>query len=194
MTDTEIEVVKCIDCDEEMERDEYGDLTGDYQWWEEGVQCWGCYEGEYPSTAYHYIPGEGVNHETGKVPMYYVYDHGFMDQYGDTYGAGLELTRGYTRTDGWRGYYTARPVGDDWYEARSGWTTGDWGDSVSNGKRNVNEWMERLITGQEEECPVEVVVIFDPTSNVFSTSVGIWVHDEDEEAFTAYVGGSTEGL
>lgn len=188
MTDTEVEVHKCIDCDEEVDTE-----CGDYQWWEEGVQCWGCYESEYPSTAYHYEPEYGeVSHETGKIPMYYIFDHGQMNQWGDT-ANDIEFTSGYVRTDGWRGYQTCQPVGDDWYEARSGWTTGDWGDSVSNGKRNVNEWMEKVITG-EERPPCEVVIIFSPTSNVFSTGVGIWIHDEDEEAFTAYIGGSTEGL
>ena len=195
MTHTdEVVAVKCIECEEEIEVDEYGEPEWDVQYWEDGIQCLRCYQCEYPSTVYHYVPGVEVSHETAKIPMFYVYDHGFMDQWGDTepYGVDLGLSRTYHCSSGWRGHNETRPTGD-WHEVKAGWTTGDWGDWTANSKRDANQWMEDLITG-EADCPVEVVIAFDPTSNVFSTAVGIWVRDEDAETFIEYIGEALEGL
>lgn len=82
----------------------------------------------------------------------------------------------YVATDGWRGYYTASPRrGTGWVKLRDGWVTGDWDDAPEDSQgSNVERALEQLntdVTG----LGGELMVVFLPTSNVFSTAYDVFV-------------------
>lgn len=156
----------CLDCEEEFNWETEG---GDYSAIREGWLCAACVEndGQYASTAWHITPD-------GEITRYTVTDSFvYITEYGEEVGEDSPVTRTYTHTDGWRGYYTTRPVGE-WTEYAGGWTTGDWGDAVSNSKQAFNRWAEALLAG-EILPPFEVWLVADLTSNVFSTAITIYI-------------------
>jgi len=90
------------------------------------------------------------------------------------------LTLGYIRTDAWRGYYEPTPLdGSGWREDREagGWMTGDYDDAPERARSsNVKARLEALA---EER---DVLAVFTPSSNVFSTIVSVFVREaEDRE-------------
>jgi hypothetical protein len=42
--------------------------------------------------------------------------------------------------------------------------------------------------------PVNVALITDPTSNVFSTGIGVWVADPDVDTFNEWINGELDTL
>lgn len=170
----------CASCEEDMyESDD------DVQWSNvlEDMVCYSCYENDlsYVSVITFYGPEPlGRYEDRHKI---YVGDITIMDQYGDE--PDVNVTRTYHRTDGWRGYQETRIEG--WSEVTSGWTTGNWGDYTGQRKATFNEWAEALHDG-EILPPCEVAIIADPTSNVFSTAIGVWVRDEDMDTFMEWLG------
>lgn len=156
------DIKTCLDCEETF--DPYND-GGDYSEPRDGWICQSCWSESFnsASTAFFVEGGEAVK--------YLVTDNGVFDaEYLEP--ANDVLTRAYHRTDGWRGYYETRPTGD-WTEVQAGWTTGNWGDSISDSKQAFNRWAEALIKG-ETDPGHPVWVIADPTSNVFSTAIGVF--------------------
>lgn len=83
----------------------------------------------------------------------------------------------YVRTDAWRGYHETSPLdGSGWMKVDGGWVTGDWPDAPAEAQEsNVKAKLDALAEDQD------VVVVFAPTSNVFSTVYDVYVHGEAEE-------------
>lgn len=160
--------VTCGDCGTEIEVDAsyYSSTT-------EEDYCEGCYYSafDYASKAHLVTPGGET--ETYLVVSHGVYDAEYLEE------APELLVRSYHSSGGWRGYYETRPVGDDWVSAESGWTTGNWGDAIADSKQDFNTWAEAVMAG-EIELDFPVWIIFDQTSNVFSTAVGVFVPEGQE--------------
>lgn len=145
--------------------------------------CWGCYEMDmtYASRIVIIEPYPLDRYEDRMTVT--VGDLFIEDMWGEE--PDIDVTRTYHRTDGWRGYNETRIAG--WSEVTSGWTTGNWGDYIGQRKATFNEWAQALSEG-EIVPPVRVAIIADPTSNVFSTAIGVWVKDEDVDTFTDWLG------
>lgn len=77
----------------------------------------------------------------------------------------------YISTDAWRGYYAAEALeGSGWVKQDDGWMTGEWDDAPEEARgSNVEAKLNALAEDQD------VVVVFAPTSNVFSTSYDVFV-------------------
>lgn len=131
-----------------------------------GWVCWPCWESAEinRSVAHHVVDGEDT--------LYTIHEYGVFDAEGDEVEP-PPLTRTYKRTDGWRGYYETTPVGE-WDEVKTGWTTGNWGDPVADAKQAFNDWAQAVLEG-EIVLDHPIWIIFDQTSNVFSTAVGVFV-------------------
>jgi len=177
--------VKCADCEETF------DLDTDYMQWANLAEEWlceSCYESEsqYVSTVLLYGPNyPGDSDGPDRV---YVADKFSMSKYGDE--PDIDVRRDYTRTDGWRGFYTTKI--DGWTEVGlEGWTTGGWGDATADRKRTFNDWVESLA---DEAPPVDVAVAADPTSNVFSTAITVYVQESDVETFDEWLNGAKGDL
>lgn len=181
-------MIKCGGCDDTI------DLDKDEAYWaniSEEWLCPGCYESEssYAST----VLMAGPDYQPGpEGPVkFYVADSFSMTQWGDE--PTLDFKRTYTATDGWRGYNTTTI--DGWTEVGlNGWTTGGWGDPIADRKQTFNEWVESLFEGEETFPPVNVAVAVDPTSNVFSSSITVYVEDGNVERFEEWVNGDLEEL
>jgi len=109
----------------------------------------------------------------------------------------FEPVTGYTRewqsSSGYRGTYVTSVEGH--VEVLSGWMTG-WVDETVPQKARFNEWLERVLGDDEEHepAPCKFVIAFDPTSNVFSTAVGVWVEEENRDEFVEWLGDDFEVL
>jgi len=81
----------------------------------------------------------------------------------------------YTRTDGWRGYYSAVPVKKHgWQLVDSDWVTGDYSDAPDgHGASDVQSQLEKLAQKLASEG-YKMAVVYSPTSNVFSTSYDVF--------------------
>lgn len=131
--------------------------------------CW-FQEFDYASRVYIIREGQA---QSLMVCAHGVYEAEHLEDY----QGGLKITRGYHRTDGWRGYYETRVEG--WHEVEAGWTTGGWGDPVADAKQDFNAWAEQVIENPETLPEgLGLVLAFDPTSNVFSTAVGVFTDNE----------------
>lgn len=88
------------------------------------------------------------------------------------------LTLGYVRTDAWRGYYEPSPIkGSGWREDREagGWMTGDYDDAPEHARSsNVKARLEALAETRD------VLAVFTPSSNVFSTIVSVFVRESED--------------
>lgn len=178
--------VTCLDCETVY------DLDTDYLHWANLAEDWlceSCYESEsqYASTVLLFGPDYPATRGDGPQRIY-VADRFSMNMWGDE--PELDVKRTYTSTDAWRGYYTTTI--DGWVEVGlEGWTTGGWGDPTADRKRTFNDWVESLA---DVEPPVNVAVATDPTSNVFSTAITVYVAEDDREAFDEWLNGDREVL
>lgn len=177
--------VTCPDCEQTFDPDT------DYLRWanlSEEWLCEPCYDSEcqYVSTVVLFGPDYP---DTGEGPAkVYVGDRFSMNQWGDE--PDLKVSRTYHRTDAWRGYHVTKIEG--WTEVGlEGWTTGGWGDPIADRKQTFNEWVESLA---DEPPPVNVAVAADPTSNVFSTAVTVYVEDGKADEFDQWLNGDREAL
>lgn len=81
----------------------------------------------------------------------------------------------YIATDGWRGYNVAKPSKKSkWIPIDSDWVTGNWEDAGDNSSDNIEEKLRKL-GDRIEAMGGEFIVIFLPTSNVFSTAYDSFV-------------------
>ena len=85
----------------------------------------------------------------------------------------LIACRKYVSTDAWRGYNTVTPE-PGFKLVDSDWTTGDWGDAISD--MQGPDATERKLAELEAEHG-DIWVIYTPTSNVFSTGLDVLVRD-----------------
>lgn len=94
-------------------------------------------------------------------------------------GDSKEFRVKYIRTDGWRGYYQAKVIkskasGWELYNGKTaGWVTGNWDDAGSNASDTVEDELDQ-IAAKTKEAGREMLVIFLPSSNVFSTIYDIF--------------------
>jgi hypothetical protein len=182
---TEDRSAKCGTCEETF------DLDTDYMQWANIAEEWlceSCYgsESQHVSTVLLYGPdyaGDGDGPD-----RVYVGDKFSMTKYGDD--PEIEARRTWHSTSAWRGYNVTTIEG--WTEVGlEGWTTGGWGDPTADRKRPFNEWVEGL---KDEAPPVNVAVAADPTSNVFSTAITVYVQESDVETFDEWINGEKEVL
>ncbi len=87
----------------------------------------------------------------------------------------IDFKISYKSTDGWRGYYIATPTKKSGWikENEDGWVTGNWDDAGENASDNVEtklEKMEKMLIDKKRE----MIVVFLPTSNVFSTAYEVF--------------------
>ena len=147
--------------------------------------CWGCYESDTSdASTVTVVVGDG------EPQKFYVADNFVFNQYGDE-PMGFKLSRTYTSTDVWRGYYTTTIEG--WVDALNGWTTSAWGDSVGERKSVFNDWMEDIISG-DKFPPCQVAFVCDPTSNVFSTAITVLVPADAVDTFRDWLGEAEDDL
>lgn len=181
--------IKCEneDCDVEFDTD-----VDDCRWSSllEKYVCWDCYQSlsDAPSTIIHVKD----QHEVCK---WLLNDFEIVDaEYGeepfseDASAFTNNLKRVWKSTSAWRGHYETTIEG--WREITTGWTTGNWGDSVGQRKQTFNVWAEAVTDG-EIRLPVPVAIVCDPTSNVFSTAIGLWVAEDDYDTLKEFL---AEGL
>lgn len=80
----------------------------------------------------------------------------------------------YVKTDGWRGYYKAVPTKKSKWEAvGSDWVTGNWDDAGDNAIDSVEAKLEAKAKSLAE-LDMEMIVVYLPTSNVFSTAYDVF--------------------
>lgn len=127
----------------------------------------------------------------GERRTYHVGDLFVEDEWCETDGIPYRFTRTYHRTDAWRGYHETTI--DGWTELTSGWTTGGWGDPIADRKQRFNQWANDVCSG-EAECPVPLAIVSDPTSNVFSTAIGVFVPTSDVDTVKEWLGESLDDL
>ena len=102
---------------------------------------------------------EEDNEETGEI---------LVDSYGDI---NEDFKIKYISTGGWRGYYTAEAVNkDEWEEKDNDWITRNWSDAGDNASDNVENKLDKLA-----EKYSNMIVIFLPTSNCFSTNYQVFI-------------------
>jgi hypothetical protein len=106
-------------------------------------------------------------------------EHGEIDEWFNEIGF---TKRNYVHTDGWRGYHDTRFEG--LVEVETGWVTGDWSDVPW--KKDIHHFMEALEAG-EIEPPVDLFMLFEPTSNVFSTACALLARKGEEEPLKEWI-------
>lgn len=90
-----------------------------------------------------------------------------------------EIRIKYVATDGWRGYYDAVPTKKGgWTKIESNWMTGNWDDAGENGADVMMKNIEKTAKKLEKEGK-EVLVVYTPTSNVFSISLDVFTRDKN---------------
>lgn len=152
--------------------------------------CESCYENEsqYASTVLLFGPNWESNSDGPQ--RIYVTSRFSTDQWGDE--PQLAVSRTYHPTDGWRGYHVTHI--DGWVDVGlEGWTTGGWDDPIARRKQDFNNWVERLVEGKVTP-PVDVAVAMDPTSNVFSTAITVYVPEGSRDAFDQWLNGDRDVL
>jgi|JI10StandDraft_1071094.scaffolds.fasta_scaffold80819_5 hypothetical protein len=142
------------------------------------VYCGSCREHDLDNAATIHLIGPSY----GKGYLVKVGDL-FVEDFEGEEPTGVTFTRKWVSSDSWRGYHQTNIVG--WYEIADGWTTG-WPDDSTARKVTLNDFIEAMIVGGNTP-PVDVCIILDSTSNVFSTAVGIHVKDHDAEALQTWL-------
>ena len=189
MSTTETETT-CIECNESV--DPEGQDDSRWSPIKEGRVCWGCYESasQYSSTIFFVSPVFDCSVRG------YINEIEIITEYGDEFDWAVpslrdKVKREWKSTDGWRGYYNTTV--DGWVDVLDGWTTGGYDDPIARRKATFNDWAEQLCTGHITP-PCEVVVVTDPTSNVFSTAVTVFVEACNVETFREWLTDDYEAL
>lgn len=88
----------------------------------------------------------------------------------------------YVATDEWRGYWEANATKESgWLKLKNGWVTGDWDDTPEGcASRDVESSLDAL-NQKVQALGGEVMVVFVPTTNVFSTAYDVFVRGVDLE-------------
>jgi len=98
----------------------------------------------------------------------------------------VQVEAGYKHTDGWRGYTTFEP-GDGWTALTGGWVTG-YPDETVRHKADAADVYQALYGGGLV-APIPMLWCFGVTSNVFSTSVDVFVPNGSEDLVNAWLDG-----
>ena len=167
-----VDEIRCIECGEAVDVDH-----GDYEWTEDGILCWDCYEAECEraSTLIRYSQGEkGVF----RISKHFIRD----DEYGeDASGIVQEIlqTRRWVSTGSWRGYYQC-DLQAGYVALSEGWGTA-WPDETTRRKLTLFE-LESFLQEEGENAPGRgLYLLLEPTSNLFSTAMTIFCAERDKE-------------
>lgn len=179
--------INCSNCtgliDEENDIFYGSELTGE-------TYCQICYENDRQNASQVFITGPNFPFDSEGVTSILVSEHFVEDRWGEQIFE-PKISRTWKSTSAWRGYHETLIEG--WTEVLSGWTTGGWGDSTGQRKLAFNQWAEALHEG-EISPPVDIAIATDPTSNVFSTAIGVFVPTEKVEEFTLWINGELDNL
>ena len=175
----------CCECNEKYPTDDIG-----WSHTQEAPLCRLCEESDmqYASTIRIVTLSE--------VRLYYVGKHIRMTEFGDELSWDIamkneDISHGWVSSDAWRGYTETKIKG--WDTVLDGWATGGWGDEVARRKERFNLWCQDLLE-LKLEVPCPVALIFDLTSNVFSTAVTVAVKTEDVAFFKEWLGSDFTAL
>lgn len=141
---------------------------------EERLICDSCWTSYMESASVVYSVSEDG------VERYYSTAIGMFDEWYEETDDLFGQSENWRSSDAWRGHMHSTPDPEVWTEVLDGWTTGSWGDAISDGKKTFNEWAAELIDGKAKP-PCHLLVIVSVTSNVFSTAVGVWAKKEDAD-------------
>jgi hypothetical protein len=83
----------------------------------------------------------------------------------------------YKHTDGWRGYHyvTATKQGGWKKIDYDGWVTGNWNDAPEEARQDNVDTKLKALAKEYAKQGKDVIAIFAPTSNVFSTAFDVFV-------------------
>ena len=173
--------VTCTECEEQL------DLNDDYvrQCDDDAMLCEDCEFGVMKSASTVFL-------FTKDQEMQRCYVNKYFAQNEDGEEINGKFIQKWISTSGWRGYNETSIKGFAEVKDLTGWTTG-WTDETTANKATFNDWAQTLIEG-ESTAPVDMAIVFDVTSNVFSTAVGVWVKDGELENFKQWLGGEYEIL
>ena len=180
-------IIKCDNCSDDINTDEdifYGSESSGETF------CPSCYESDRQDASRVFITGPNFMPSDDEPVIFYVSEHFVVNRYGE-FVTEPRLSRTYKSTSAWRGYYETTIEG--WSEVLSGWTTGGWDDPTGQRKLAFNRWAESLYDGNTVP-PVDIAIATDPTSNVFSTAVGVFVPTEKVDEFTQWINGELDNL
>jgi len=187
MTET---IIKCESCKEVIENAEdyaqYGSLSGK-------TLCESCYnsDSENASTITRF---SGVVNETPEQVIFgehtcysgtieEIYDseapQWFLDLFNNEFKG-----RNWVRSDAWRGYFDTTKNMTGVVELESGWMTGDYSDVPH--KQSSHTFLNRLSKGYTLP-PKPLYVLFEPTSNVFSTATTYLTKAEDAQEIKTWI-------
>jgi hypothetical protein len=180
-------IITCENCSTEIDAENdvfYGSEINDKAY------CSSCYESDLTGASTAFLTGPDYPFTSEGATRILVGDWFIQNQWGDPWTE-LTFQRTYQRSSAWRGYYETTI--DGWTEILGGWTTGGWGDPTADRKAVFNDWAENLFTG-EIVPPFNIAVITDPTSNVFSTAIGVFVPVEQADTAEAWLNGELDNL
>jgi hypothetical protein len=166
-------ITKCVGCESDI------DNEGDGGRWSEikgGEFCWNCFQSdiEHASTITYLVNGEKQRRVV--VAANWIVDG---EYYEDLTAKETEgINHYYTRTDGWRGYWTTT-LGDDWVEVAEGMFL--WGEDTDI--VTMGGTLQEL--HKEGVLPCEVALVADLTSNVFAAGCSIFVRKADLDVWNS---------
>lgn len=177
---------KCSECGEIITADKIDNY--EYYLKRDGkVICEECYEGgiEYASSLVKFTP------DGPEDTVYFDDDFNYSD--GDSIPEPIERQK-WVSTDAWRGYTTWEYT-EGFKEIADGWVTG-YPDETTHRKRTLGEMFDDLKNG-DIVPPCDIYWVFGHTSNVFSQSSAIIIHEDDEQLIKDWldeINGGVEGL
>jgi hypothetical protein len=180
-------IIKCENCSDDINTDEdisYGSESSGKTF------CESCYNEDRQNASRVFITGPNFQNDHNEPVTLYVSENFVEDNWGE-YITEPKVSRTYKSTSAWRGYHETTIEG--WSEVLSGWTTGGWGDPTGQRKQAFNEWAESLYNGETVPL-VDIAIATDPTSNVFSTAIGVFVPSEKVDEFTLWINGELDNL
>lgn len=174
-------VIDCSNCDETINlEDDYAFFLG------EGAICQSCEASEYE----HRSTIVFFDGESGAITTYSVTDLFAVEN--ENCELVENMHRVWRSQDGWRGYYDTVIEGMVEVAGMTGWTSG-WLDEAHAYKVPFREWATLVHEGVILP-PVDVAIVADPTSNVFSTAMSVQVKTEDMDAFIKWLGDDLQTL
>jgi hypothetical protein len=188
--------IKCPACQESFTAEEweddacFGTLSGE-------IVCENCYYSDLdsPSTLIQFNPA--VPHYRAIFGEHNIY-HGTLADLEDSdipawFGEIMPHPwpgRVWRSTSGWRGHYETDTI-LELTKIEDGWMTGDYGDVPW--KKDSHAFLTALEEG-EITPPAPIYVLFEPTSNVFSTATTVMSKPDDAEAVKEWLSGSEYDL
>jgi len=164
---------KCVSCEEFYHRDEMYMSAGASSF-DEWV-CETCYYEDQPCCSYvtptcEYNGNIGSYNRNLDDPLWGDPCYDAIEEHADS----IE----WKSTDAWRGYFDGK-VPDGYVSMIEGWTSGGWG----GGTDEVNDFSD--VWENNKQCfeGLRMFVALYRTSNVFSTSVDVYVHNQDVDEF-----------